>query len=639
MKSLNESELADLAVKNGELFIEKEKSNLITFTKDSRINYRVDTTIDRIKWNVQQKEVLLPGVFFLEDKTSQCLLWHVYYELALYQDWQKHPTFYLHRLDQYVPEINEMTCYLRQKIIANNLKAEKMFAPEILVHYVKREIVAFLSDWDRYFSFLRVYQLCPIYRQPVFELYVNDYLKKTYFRKQSLDKLPSHQIFAKSFLLHKIEPNSNSSFNKVILEQPFFEFVEKHMNQAIINGCQPKERDEFFKSFVFPQFKQQWKQEIDEMIAQEVTGEESSERTGEWLTEGQDCQNSSMEMNLEEETALLESLLEEKKQSEVVIQQLADAKVNLEMYGVSFNDQELYQRYVNQMNRERQAMFRFWETLIGKAKKEVNKKQNKQLKGKLDVNSVINQYIDLAEAETIGNYRELALFNRNVLVPQANNLPEEIDITFLIDNSGSMTSGKIEAARKALTATLLSLEDFSGLLKKESTKLNQRIHLTSSTWFFGSHYYQVKFKEHQRGNEKQSEIIKSIIGLNGKEGATDDASCLKEILENITPREEKELKTGKRVQLVFEITDGASSFPGKSKEMIGQLIEKEVGLFAFQIGRNTESTIKTFNYVWNDWPDYERGILLGEDIDNLTDSLLTLVAQQIKEIWINKNDF
>jgi hypothetical protein len=199
-----------------------------------------------------------------------------------------------------------------------------------------------------------------------------------------------------------------------------------------------------------------------------------------------------------------------------------------------------------------------------------------------------------------------------------------------------MNEVKIDAARKALAATLLSLEDFSHLLKKESITGNQAINLTSATYFFGSHYYQVKNSHTYEKKEIESELIKSISHLNGQEGNTDDASCLKEILEQLTSKDEQLLKSGKKIQMIFEITDGAASFPGATKEVIGKLIDKNIILFAFQIGKNSQSTIKKFDYVWNEWIDYERGIKLGEDIDKLTVELLNLVGQQMENIWVNR---
>lgn len=112
----------------------------------------------------------------------------------------------------------------------------------------------------------------------------------------------------------------------------------------------------------------------------------------------------------------------------------------------------------------------FWKKLIGLAKKEVSVEKNRQAKGKLNVNDLVNSYPEFIEAEQKGNYRNLKVFDKNFLEAQSKLLPEKIEVYFLIDNSGSMDTEKIEATRKTLTATLLSISDFNHYLQVQSQK-------------------------------------------------------------------------------------------------------------------------------------------------------------------------
>lgn len=637
-------EFSELAEKKCEEFITKEQPNLVTFTKDNRLRYVPDLTNETITWNLKQREVYLPATLVLENKESeQIILWHVYYNLALYHEWQKNPESYLLRLERFKKEINEMTTYLYQKIKELGMEKNDLFKPEKLVTYIKKEINTLFFEWDNFYSLVRVFQLCPIYRQPIYQEYIKNYLKVTYFSKKMINQLPTNQLFAKSFLLCMIDSENQivtnfdkNPYRKKLFGKAYFDFVYQQVVEEINNNSSLEEREDFFRVFIYPEFKVQWQLEIDQMLVQTQTGKEPYKEIEEWLNQEQEKPAEAIEMGADEKQELLETLSEEKEQADVTLKQLLDPKINLEAYGVSKIDQHIYQYYVNETKKIRQEMILFWEKLIGQAKKEVSTKVNQQLKGKLDINSVIRQYVSLSEAEKIGNYKNLALFNRHILVTQSNILPENIEIIFLVDNSGSMNEVKIDAARKALAATLLSLEDFSHLLKQESITGNQAINLTSATYFFGSHYYQVKNSHTHEKTEIESELIKSISHLNGQEGNTDDASCLKEILELLTSKDEQLLKSGKKIQMIFEITDGAASFPGATKEVIGKLIDKNIILFAFQIGKNSQSTIKKFDYVWNEWIDYERGIKLGEDIDKLTVELLNLVGQQMENIWVNR---
>ena len=102
-----------------------------------------------------------------------------------------------------------------------------------------------------------------------------------------------------------------------------------------------------------------------------------------------------------------------------------------------------------------------------RCKKEISVKKDGQIKGKLDIDSFIKFYPDFVEAEKKGNYKNLPIFNRYLLEPWTDILPERIEISFVIDNSGSMNPVKIEAARKALAVTLLSIDDFNQIFEKQ----------------------------------------------------------------------------------------------------------------------------------------------------------------------------
>ena len=267
-------------------------------------------------------------------------------------------------------------------------------------------------------------------------------------------------------------------------------------------------------------------------------------------------------------------------------------------------------------------------------KNSLNVKKTEEQKGKLHVDSLIKHYPDFVEAEKKGNYKDLPIFSRYLLEPKAKVLPEKIEISFLIDNSGSMNESKIEAARKAVAVTLLSLEDFNDYLEKNTEKLNQKVEVLSETWFFGSKYNNLKkFQYKNNKNREKSDIIKSITKIDGSYGATDDASCLREIADNITSYEESRLKRGQDIKILFEITDGASSFPGLAKNAVEDLMEKNVKVFAFQIGKNSDKNEELFNYVWNENFKEKHGIIIGEDVEKLPQELLNSIGNNLENIF------
>ena len=70
-----------------------------------------------------------------------------------------------------------------------------------------------------------------------------------------------------------------------------------------------------------------------------------------------------------------------------------------------------------------------------------------------------------------------------------------------------MDKEKIDATRKTLAATLLSISDFNRYLEVEAQKTNQKIELVSETWFFGQDHYKVKNFEDVKDLEKKNCIF------------------------------------------------------------------------------------------------------------------------------------
>ena len=145
-------------------------------------------------------------------------------------------------------------------------------------------------------------------------------------------------------------------------------------------------------------------------------------------------------------------------------------------------------------------------------------------------------------------------------------------------------------------------------------------------------------KEFNDKNVKEKEmsgIIRSIVKLNAADGATDDGSCLMEISNRITPLHERELKNGKQIKIIFEITDGASSFPGAAKEAVQELLSKNVEIYAFQMGKSNNTNERIFNFVWNEGYREPHGVMIGEQIERLPKELLKAVGKNMQSAFDN----
>ncbi|HCL4558079.1 TPA: VWA domain-containing protein [Clostridium botulinum] len=647
MFDFDEQTLIEESKKHCEEFLQKEQRSLATFTGDSSLMYIPDSELQRFILDSSKGVLYLPLESFLDRKLDDTqIMWHIYYELALYPDWKKQTKKYLNRKKDWQKEIDHMTSYIMTRIKKEGLGNDPAYQPKVISNYVRKEILDLLHLLDKQTSFLRVLQMCPIYRDEENFKKIVSYMKKTGKTIESISQMPRHRAFANSFFiieLYKIEPKieecAQNPFDRRIFNQPFFDFIHYQLVKQINKDQGIIERDLFIRSFIFPTFEQLWKQEIDEMMLYKSKGQKEEQVKGsENLFEQSKADEipDSLESTQEEVEKILEEMLDQEDQISTSIQNAMQGKVDLEAYGISQSDQQLFQFYSNKMKLEREQMRQFWKKLIGDAKKEVSVKKDGQVKGKLDVDSFINFYPDFVEAEKKGNYKNLSIFNRYLLETQADILPERIEISFVIDNSGSMNESKIEASRKALAVTLLSIDDFNKYLKSNAEKLNQKVEVLSETWFFGSKYYNVKeFNDKNVKEKEKSDIIRSIVKLDATDGATDDASCLREISNRMTSIQESELKKGKQIKIVFEITDGASSFPGSAKEAIQELLSKNVEVYAFQIGKNSETNEKIFNFVWNEGYKQPHGVMIGEQAEKLPKELLKAVGKNMQSIFNN----
>ncbi|MGN9163976.1 VWA domain-containing protein [Tissierellaceae bacterium HCP3S3_D8] len=641
MFDFDEQNLIEESKRYFEEFLQREQRSLATFTGDSSLMYIPDSKIERFLLDPSKGVLYLPLERFLDSRLDDNqIMWHIYYELALYPDWKKQTKRYLNRREDWQKEIDRMTSYIIAKIKREGLEEDPAYQSKIISNYVRKEILDLLYILDKYTSFIRVLQLCPIYRDEENFKEIILYMKQTGKTSEAISQLPRHRAFARSFLIVESYREYVGEFSdRKIFNQPFFEFIRHELVRQINDEGGIIERDPFIRSFIFPVFEELWKVEIDEMVLYKSKGQEEEEIQGSENpfeeSKGDDVPDS-LESTQEEERKILEEMLDQEDRISISVQDAMQGKVDLRPYGISQTDQQLFEYYSNKMKSEREQMRQFWQKLIGDAKKEISVKKHGQIKGKLDVNSLINSYPDFVEAEKKGNYKDIPIFNRYLLEPQTNILPERIEISFIIDNSGSMNVSKIEAARKALAVTLLSIDDFNRYLKINAEQLNQRVEVLSETWFFGSKYYNIKeFNDRDVKEKEKSDMIRSIVKLDATDGATDDASCLREISSSITSIQERELKKGKQIKIVFEVTDGASSFPGSTKEVVQELLSKNVEVYGFQIGENSEANEKIFNFVWNEGYGKPHGVMIGEQVEKLPRELLKAVRNNMQSIFNN----
>jgi hypothetical protein len=99
-------------------------------------------------------------------------------------------------------------------------------------------------------------------------------------------------------------------------------------------------------------------------------------------------------------------------------------------------------------------------------------------------------------------------------------------------------------------------------------------------------------------------------------------------LKQITPIQEREIAGGNRIRLLFEVTDGASSFPGSAKKTVEKLKKKGVEIQAIEIGPDDPEARRIFDFIFGD-----HGTFLGTKADDLPTVLMGAVAKQMVSIF------
>lgn len=635
-EALDENKLKKEAEENLKNFLERHKQSLTTFTREPNLRYIASDHLEKFSLKPKEGVLYMPLATFLdEDLDNNEILWHIYYELALYPDWEKNAKAYLNREKNWRNEIDEITYYISKKI-EELLDEENKIDSKFLRQYVKNEVLDFLFEMDKLTAFLRVLEACPVYRDEGEKGKILTYMKGIKNAEELFSDL-THHGFSKSFLIWNLYKDDEEVLSKIeekfdskILSKSIYYFLRKELIKEIDENEGIKKRDPLIRAFIYPSFKKYWLEEIDSMTTKSGSGENSKEK---FFEKSKDkTSGNKLESTRKDVEETLEDILKEENNNNNISSLEVSQRKIMSDYGLEKEDLDLFNFYVNKTKSQREEMREFWKRLIGSAKKEINVERNNQPKGKLNVNDLIYSFPEFVEAEQKGNYKELKVFDKNFLESQNKLLPEKIEISFLIDNSGSMNKEKIEALRKTLTVTLLSIKDFNKYLQIEAARTNQKIEVLTETWFFGKDHYKIKNFD-DKLNLENSKIISSIVKVDASGGTTDDAACLREIHKNIKPNQKARIKNKKEYKIIFEITDGASTFPGASREIVKKLIEDDVEVFAIQIGKISSLDTKTFNYIWNDSFKYPYGLILGEEIYKLTDELLKLVKKNLKSIF------
>ena len=637
----------------------RQERMLILFSGDMRLTYEVDRQGEQFVLLPKEQKVLVPLLFFQQIHADEDkLLWHLYQELALYPDWQRHPETYLSREESFRYETEELAGYFLKRVKAAGLTEDPAYQPQVVCVWISSGIIDLLEDVDRWAASLIVQEKAPVYRSEEGKKRIGEML---FWEGAFLPEDESgvdtasagpHRFFGKMLLeteffgdMHVEGAPSSTEADKTadaeasedqlhkilwapVMGQPRFQFLREQLLETYRRRGGIQERDALVRTFLLPEFLRLWKCDIDHMKLERTKEEQSAEQK-----DRQSRRKASRKpfQSRQYVRRMLQQMVDEKKE-EWQQAQRAQEGTDLAVFGVTAQDRQLFRHYEEKVRPQREEMKRFWRRLIGEASREVSVLVEGVPKGALDVPELIRQWPAFTEAQQKQNYRELSVFDTWELRKEIRVLPEVLDISFVIDNSGSMRSGKLQPAREALAIVLLSLQDFKRYLEASAARMHQPVKVRTETWLFGTDCKRVLSFD-DMGRKAEADTILSVTRLLGDNGTTDDGKCLQQILDSLTRTEEMELQSGKRTHLIFEVTDGASSFPGAAKKAAEELQKKHVEIQAIEIGlKNDEQARNVFEYIFG-----EHGTFLGNDTARLPSALMDAVKRQMVTVLKGKS--
>ena len=135
-------------------------------------------------------------------------------------------------------------------------------------------------------------------------------------------------------------------------------------------------------------------------------------------------------------------------------------------HGITNEERAESEQIKSTISKARDEMRKFWHRLIGKSIEYRQIRVHEQRRGRLNVESFIKNYPEAVESERNGNLRSLEIYDRNGLERKIVDQPETIDVSLLVDCSGSMSNDKIKAAKKAVALLMYSIKDFNQELER-----------------------------------------------------------------------------------------------------------------------------------------------------------------------------
>lgn len=242
----------------------------------------------------------------------------------------------------------------------------------------------------------------------------------------------------------------------------------------------------------------------------------------------------------------------------------------------------------------------------------------------LDIQKTVDEWPNIESGKLEG----VRVMKREVIKETLVRRPDLIRVRILADLSGSMDEAKRNVLAQCVVLLLSSLREFNARLNLTRTQTKSRLTVDTEVWAFGSSAKKIKsFKSDIGGSDERKEMISVLNALADNLGSTADHAALAAVADSLTAKELEQIKGGKTMEIVFEITDGGADNPDDSRAAADRLLGDKIVARAFQIGSVSDDEKSRFNAVWNDNREAPLGEAVGENITNLTPAVVSALKK------------
>ncbi len=670
----------DLLEEKAKRFIEARKTGMSDFAKNSYLKYQTSKTAQTFSFEATGKIITIPTRWFNGEYSDGELVFASYHELSHFSDMRKNPEAYLKNFDRLEDEATSSA----KRYCA---KYPGLFSEDIIKQYYYNELHDLYNSLDDIYVNQIVKYRAPRYadgygRNEIISLY-----EKLNFGEADLTGLPKHQQIITALLRDAMVGDmlGQSAVSSDIAEILDKKVLGKSMRGRVMDELQPKpnvlldpqERYRKIQTFIEPVYRRLLEEYMEEK-AQEKSDRQNTQNQSEDPNNDstKDVNNSENPSNFEigddggdsqfdpfgsheaptlkkifssgdndDVKKMLKDFAEEDKVKKMSPQdrnkynaRKAQEKFDQD-HRISPESRAEFESVREEIADARREMQKFWSDLVGKAIEYKQKIAHEQMRGNLNIESIIRHYPELIEAESNGNFDKLPIYSRMELEKTLVDKPELIEVSLVVDGSESMSGKKIQIARKAATLLMLSLVDFNTELEYRKKETHSKLRTDTEVIMFGSDFNIVKRldKENNYNTDMgEAEVVSSVSKMLSGYGGTYDNGPLEHILSTIDSERLEKIKNGKLKKIVFEITDGASSSEDETKRAIQGLIANGVLVFAFQIGDVDQWEKDIFNNIWNNNDSMiHNGISIGDgEIANLPEKLIQSLKDMVKNIQI-----